>query len=177
MANQLNLTFDFTQVRYSVIERNLMNYAFCNGSTAPNKADEDVTTAIARLVTSGLMELTDRAEFKLTLAGVETFTKQYLASRQSIDSVNMIDYYRINFTRMKNGEVHGSPIAASGNAAFQQAKTWVETERFSLHEDSSNLGYVVINFVDPYTGELHALFPGDTIIIDTNRIIYHKFTE
>ncbi|ABY63086.1 hypothetical protein ST201phi2-1p258 [Pseudomonas phage 201phi2-1] len=157
-------------------ERFLLYLAFVNGKTKPPKYHNGHMRSLAQ---RGLIELLPTGEYKLTLAGVDTYTQIYLNDVKigARDEVTTINYFRCHFSERLREGFEGPVIVCSNEGVINYTKMLQITEHLSLSPRTVECDYAVLDFIDEYTGESHDLYPGDTVVMNSDGYVIHKFSE
>ncbi len=131
------------------------------------------------VATRGYIELLDENEFKLTLSGVVNFVDRYQRQVQAgiIDERTTINYFRCSHADRTRDGYDGTPIVASNEGTLKYINLLMATQHLSISDKSSAYDYIVLDFIDEYTGKSHDLFPGDTVVMTEEGYTVHKFSE
>lgn len=177
-AQQLTLGIETPKSDLIAPERFLIYQAFVSGPSRP-PLPNFFEGYLRNLVTRGLITLLPDDEYKLTLAGVEDFTQRYL--REVAEDIRTeettINYFRCNFVEHDGDSYDGVPIVASNEAALNYVKMKMAVQQLGISDKTCAHDYVVLDFIDVFTGESHDLFPGDTVVMNGDGYVIHKFSE
>lgn len=131
------------------------------------------------LVDRGLAVVHPSGEYELTLAGIDTYTQHYL--RQVADDIitekTVVNYFRCQYSPRIDGRFEGPAIVCSNEGVINYTKLLLTTEHLSLSPRTAMCDYAVLDFIDQYTGESHDLYPGDTVVMNGDGYVIHKFSE
>lgn len=158
--------------------RFLLYLAFVNGKTKPPKTGF-YTGYLKSLAQRGLIELFPDDEYKLTLAGVVAYTQIYLndVKNGTRDEVTTINYFRCHFSERLRTGFEGPVFVCSNEGVINYTNLLKINGNLSLSPRTSECDYAVLEFIDEFTGESHDLFPGDTVVMNGDGYVIHKFSE
>lgn len=158
-------------------ERFLLYLAFVDGKAKPPKATYIPT--IRSLAQRGLIELLPDSEYKLTLGGVDAYTQFYLKDVKmgARDEVTTINYFRCHYSERLRTGFEGPVITCSNEGVINYTNLLKMNGNLSLSPRTSECDYAVLDFIDEFTGESYDLFPGDTVVMNGDGYVIHKFSE
>lgn len=120
----------------------------------------------------------DEGEYRLTVTGVNTFIKWYIAKTvgMRVDEEDVVNFFKINYSeRLADGKLDDPLFMCSNNGMLNFVQLLLQEKHLSISDASCAYDYAVVEFIDEGTGNTYLLFPGDAVVNTESGYTVHSF--
>lgn len=131
------------------------------------------------LETLNCKSVTAEEEFiRFTPKGMNEFRTEYARRiNAGLLEENTLQYFGCMYSERTGDGFDGPAIIGSSASILQYVHFLKVEDHLTLSDRTSECDYVVLEFLDVETGDVHTLFPGDVVVLNGEGYTFHKFSE